>query len=305
MCSARPTSSRPTLSETRAGSTTRSRRKRCIRRARGASQRSSLAAGGDAAGAGVGNVSGARRAPRPAHSGPLRSSSGSARTDGFATSRTARRSSEAGGHESGHGRRRRPQRQRSRCSPPAPPAFPKAHCACHRRRPPIAKRRRGVTRASPSMSCSRRAPSVLQDLGFAIDESETRLGIVVASKERSAVDEKEVAAAYLVTVLSILVLDAHRADLRKAPGIARRARHPPGATGPRPVATRRSCASRSSGAYSTTPIVSGAWSPSTGRSSISSFSIACRKASSWRANRHERPTPLHQPLARSSPPQRC
>jgi len=48
--------------------------------------------------------------------------------------------------------------------------------------------------------------SVLQDLGFAIDESETRLGIVVASKERSAIDEQEVAAAYLVTVLSTIVL---------------------------------------------------------------------------------------------------
>ena len=47
---------------------------------------------------------------------------------------------------------------------------------------------------------------VLQDLGFAIDESESRLGIVVASKERSAIDEHEVAAAYLLTVLSILAL---------------------------------------------------------------------------------------------------
>ena len=46
--------------------------------------------------------------------------------------------------------------------------------------------------------------SVLQDLGFSIDASETRLGIVVASKERSAVDEREVTAAYLVTLLSIL-----------------------------------------------------------------------------------------------------
>ena len=45
---------------------------------------------------------------------------------------------------------------------------------------------------------------VLQDLGFAIDESETRLGIVVASKERSAIDEQEVTAAYLLTLLSIL-----------------------------------------------------------------------------------------------------
>jgi hypothetical protein len=48
--------------------------------------------------------------------------------------------------------------------------------------------------------------SVLQDLGFSIDASETRLGIVVASKERSAIVEREVTAAYLVTLLSILAL---------------------------------------------------------------------------------------------------
>lgn len=48
--------------------------------------------------------------------------------------------------------------------------------------------------------------SVLQDLGFAIDASETGLGIVVASKERSAIDEQEVTAAYLLTLLSILAL---------------------------------------------------------------------------------------------------
>lgn len=46
--------------------------------------------------------------------------------------------------------------------------------------------------------------SVLQDLGFAIDASETRLGVVVASKERTAIDEGKVAAAYLITLLSIL-----------------------------------------------------------------------------------------------------
>jgi len=46
--------------------------------------------------------------------------------------------------------------------------------------------------------------SVLQDLGFTIDDSETRLGIVVGSKERSAVDKREVTAAYLWSLLSIL-----------------------------------------------------------------------------------------------------
>ena len=48
--------------------------------------------------------------------------------------------------------------------------------------------------------------AVLQDLGFTIDEAETRLGLIVASKERSAVNEAEVAAAYLLTALSIIAL---------------------------------------------------------------------------------------------------
>jgi hypothetical protein len=74
--------------------------------------------------------------------------------------------------------------------------------------------------------------SVLQDLGFAIDESETRLGIVVASKERSAVNDAEVATQYLLVFLSILALTptsatyAKRQDVRVSlvtrpvPGIA-------------------------------------------------------------------------------------
>jgi hypothetical protein len=48
--------------------------------------------------------------------------------------------------------------------------------------------------------------AVLQDLGFTIDEAEARLGLVVASKERSAVNEAEVAFAYLMTAISILAL---------------------------------------------------------------------------------------------------
>src|SRR5262245_2181157 len=44
--------------------------------------------------------------------------------------------------------------------------------------------------------------SVLQDLGFEIDESETRLGVIVASKERTAVNKKEVTAAVILSVLS-------------------------------------------------------------------------------------------------------
>jgi hypothetical protein len=48
--------------------------------------------------------------------------------------------------------------------------------------------------------------AVLQDLGFTIDEGETSLGLIVASKERTAVNDAEVAGAYLLTMLSIVAL---------------------------------------------------------------------------------------------------
>ena len=48
--------------------------------------------------------------------------------------------------------------------------------------------------------------AVLQDLGFTIDEGETSLGLIVASKERSAINKANVAGAYLFTALSILAL---------------------------------------------------------------------------------------------------
>jgi len=41
---------------------------------------------------------------------------------------------------------------------------------------------------------------VLQDLGFNIDESETKLGLIVASKERSAVSAGQVTAAVLIAM---------------------------------------------------------------------------------------------------------
>ena len=56
---------------------------------------------------------------------------------------------------------------------------------------------------------------MLQDLGFAIDASETRLGIVVASKERSAINEGEVATQYLLVFLSILALTPTNATYAK------------------------------------------------------------------------------------------
>jgi len=45
------------------------------------------------------------------------------------------------------------------------------------------------------------AAGVLQDLGFNIDESETRLGVIVASKDRSAVSGGQVLGAVLLALL--------------------------------------------------------------------------------------------------------
>ncbi|HEU4385329.1 MAG TPA: hypothetical protein VFR85_17725 [Anaeromyxobacteraceae bacterium] len=42
---------------------------------------------------------------------------------------------------------------------------------------------------------------VLQDLGFNLDESETRLGLIVASKQRSAVEAGQVVGAMLLALL--------------------------------------------------------------------------------------------------------
>ena len=43
--------------------------------------------------------------------------------------------------------------------------------------------------------------AVLQDLGFNLDESETELGLLVASKKRSARDPRQIAAALLLEVI--------------------------------------------------------------------------------------------------------
>ena len=43
--------------------------------------------------------------------------------------------------------------------------------------------------------------AVLQDLGFAIDESETPLGVIVGSKDRDAVEAGQVAGAVMMAVL--------------------------------------------------------------------------------------------------------
>ena len=43
--------------------------------------------------------------------------------------------------------------------------------------------------------------AVIQDLGFTIDESETKLGLIVASKDRDAVEAGQVAGAIFMAVL--------------------------------------------------------------------------------------------------------
>jgi len=45
--------------------------------------------------------------------------------------------------------------------------------------------------------------AVLQDLGFNLDESETELGVIVASKERSAVEPGQVMAAVFMALLGV------------------------------------------------------------------------------------------------------
>ena len=47
------------------------------------------------------------------------------------------------------------------------------------------------------------AAGVLQDLGFNIDESETRLGLIVASKDRSAITGTQVAGAVVAALFGI------------------------------------------------------------------------------------------------------
>ena len=44
---------------------------------------------------------------------------------------------------------------------------------------------------------------VLQDLGFTLDESETKLGVIVASKDRSAVETGQVISAILLAFLGV------------------------------------------------------------------------------------------------------
>jgi hypothetical protein len=57
--------------------------------------------------------------------------------------------------------------------------------------------------------------AVLQDIGFLIDESETQLGVIVGSKERSAIQPAEVVASYtLAIVLGVDPVYAERQTMR-------------------------------------------------------------------------------------------
>ena len=65
--------------------------------------------------------------------------------------------------------------------------------------------------------------SLLQDIGFLIDESETRLGVIVASKERSAVRAGQVVASVILAILigAAIPIDMHqkmRASVVTHPG---------------------------------------------------------------------------------------
>lgn len=54
-------------------------------------------------------------------------------------------------------------------------------------------------------SCS----AVLQDIGFLVDESEVQLGLIVASKERSAIQPAEVTAQVMLAILLALSGNTH------------------------------------------------------------------------------------------------
>jgi hypothetical protein len=59
---------------------------------------------------------------------------------------------------------------------------------------------------------------VLQDLGFNIDESETRLGVIVASKKRSAIDTADIITSSLETLAVDMVFTLVFGDHYKSDG---------------------------------------------------------------------------------------
>ncbi len=51
---------------------------------------------------------------------------------------------------------------------------------------------------------------VLQDLGFEIDEAETKLGLIVASKDRSAFTPSQIAGAIALALLGVQIAASTR-----------------------------------------------------------------------------------------------
>lgn len=66
---------------------------------------------------------------------------------------------------------------------------------------------------------------VLQDLGFNLDESETKLGVLVASKDRSAVSAGQVTAAVFVALFTGTVMDVDKNQKIRVSLVARPANH--------------------------------------------------------------------------------
>ena len=62
---------------------------------------------------------------------------------------------------------------------------------------------------------------VIQDLGFNIDESETKLGLIVGSKERGATDAGQVAAAVVLALFTGSVMEVDKKQLLRVSLVVR------------------------------------------------------------------------------------
>ena len=85
----------------------------------------------------------------------------------------------------------------SACAPTIPPGALKLNATSLERKQLQTRRFDGITQDNLIAACN----GVLQDLGFNLDESETRLGVLVASKERSAKDAGQIAAMIFIAAI--------------------------------------------------------------------------------------------------------
>ena len=69
--------------------------------------------------------------------------------------------------------------------------------------------------------CFRLVQSLLQDLGFSLDESETTLGMLLGSKDRDATDGGQVAAAIFLALLTGAVVPIDSVQKMRASVITR------------------------------------------------------------------------------------